>query len=411
MNSENTENKEIKVDADNIETALPDHQDIARVHIDNKEFIIIGTAHISQESADLVKSTIENENPDCVCIELDENRFKAIKQPSRWESLDLKKIIKNKELTSFIANLSLSSYQKRLGDKTGVQPGTELLVAAQIAEENNIPIELCDRDIKITLNRAWRLTSFFKKMALLSSLIAGVFDKTEISEEELKNIRQKDTMNEMLKDMGEALPSVKQVLIDERDGYLAQKIRNAPGKKIVAVVGAGHQQGIVKTIEDRIEVDLAAIEEIPKVFPTGKVIGWSIPILILATLIWIGISKGPAVMGDNAIYWILANGIPSAIGALLAAAHPLTIMTAFLAAPFTSLTPVIGAGYVTAFVQAWIKPPRVFEIKNVSEDISKIKMWWKNRLLRIFLAFLLPGFGSAIGTWVGGFKIFSSLGS
>jgi len=397
------------------ETILPEktpastHQDSVRLNIADKEIILVGTAHISRHSADLVREVIELEKPDCVCVELDTKRYQALISPNRWESLNLKEIIKKRQLSTLIVNLMLSSYQKRLGLQTGVQPGTELLEAVRVAEEAEIRVELSDRDIRITLQRAWRKTGFFRKIALISSLIASVFDKSEISEEQLEEIKQEDVLSEMLKEMSTALPEVKETLIDERDLYLAEKIRSAPGKKIVAVVGAGHLQGIVRTLKDGLVVDLAKIEEIPPATPVFKIIGWTIPAAILAALVYIGFTKGPQAAGDNAVYWILANGIPAAFGALLAMAHPLTILVAFLAAPFTSLTPVIGAGYVTAFVQAWVQPPRVFELKAVADDLPQPKRWWKNRLIRIFLAFLLPGLGSMAGTALGGFRIFSNL--
>jgi pheromone shutdown-related protein TraB len=383
--------------------------DIIRLQIGDKQVILVGTAHISQHSTELVQKTIQEEQPDCVCVELDARRAESLRNPNRWDSLNLKEIIRKQQLSSLIANLMLSSYQKRLGMQTGVKPGAELQEAVLCAEQNNIPVELIDRDIQITLKRAWRKTSFWKKSVLISSLFASLFDKTEINEEELARIRQQDVLSEMLKEMAKELPVIKEVLIDERDAYLAQKIRTAPGSKIVAVIGKGHQAGIVDILTNDEPVDLAPITAIPPAAPWGKMIGWGIPSLIVGMILYIGFTKGVAIMGDNALYWILANGIPSGIGAALALAHPLTILAAFLSAPFTSLTPVIGAGYVTAFVQAWVMPPRVNELQSVAEDISHIKKWWSNRLLRIFLAFIGPGLGSFLGTWLGGIRLFQNL--
>jgi pheromone shutdown-related protein TraB len=375
---------------------------------DNLLFLI-GTAHISQNSADLVRDVILAERPDCVCIELDEGRYTSLKESKRWESLNLKEIIKKKQLSTLIISLMLASYQKRLGQQLGVKPGTELLMAAQIAEENNIPFTLCDRDVKVTLKRAWKKTPFHKRFWLLASVFSSLFDKTEMTEDKLAEIRQQDVLNEMLQEMGKAMPQMKGVLIDERDLYLAEKIRQSPGHKKVAVVGAGHLNGIVKTLEQKNPVDLKALCEIPKGGPWVKIIGWGIPVIIVGSILAIGYNKGASTAGENAIFWILANGIPSALGALIALAHPLTIIGAFIAAPITSLTPLIGAGYVTAFIQAMLVPPRVHEFETISEDISVFKMWWKSRLLRVFLAFILPGLGSAAGTYIGGYEILSNL--
>jgi pheromone shutdown-related protein TraB len=225
----------------------------------------------------------------------------------------------------------------------------------------------------------------------------------------LRDIRQKDVLSEMLRELGELMPTLRAVLIDERDLYLAHHIRGAMGKCIVAVLGAAHIPGVKGHLEANQPIDLEPLNTIPPVSPLWRVVGWGIPALIVAALLMIGWQKGMDVAGENLVFWILANGIPSAIGAAAALAHPLTILTAFVAAPITSLTPVIGAGYVTAFVQAYLCPPSVRELHRVSDDIRITQQWWRNRLLRIFLAFILPGIGSLIGTWIGGVEIFSTL--
>ncbi len=386
-----------------------DNQDVHRLMINEKEYVIIGTAHISKKSVDLVRDTINEERPDCVCLELDERRYQSLVKPQNWENLDLRHIIREKQLSTLIIQIMLASFQKRLGDKTGVRPGMEMMEAAKIAEQEKINIALCDRDARITLRRAWASTPFVKKSMLLSTVIASLFDQTDISEDQLEELRDQDVLSEMLKEIGTVLPEVKHVLIDERDEYLAEKIRDANGNRIVAVVGAGHVQGIIESLKSDLKATLEDIEEIPPPSPVWRYLGWGIPLFIIGSIVWIGYSKGPEMAGENLLYWILANGIPSAFGAMIAAAHPLTIASAFLAAPFTSLTPVIGTGYVTAFIQAWLCPPRVREVQNVATDVSQFTQWWRNRLLRIFLVFLLPGFGSFIGTWIGGVEIVKNL--
>lgn len=383
--------------------------DVVELSIDGKEYLLIGTAHISKESADLVRKVIEDEKPDVVCIELDEKRFQSLNDKKKWEELDLKRVIKEKQLSTLLINILLASYQKKLGEKLGVNPGVELLEAANTAKENNIPIELCDRDVRVTLRRAWKSMSLWQKLKFFTAGLAGVFEKEELNEEKLKELRQKDMLNEMMAELGKAMPVLKKVLIDERDIYLSQKIKEAKGNKIVAVVGAGHLNGIIESMKTNKDEDLAKYEVIPPVSPVWKGIGYAIPALIIGAIIYIGYSKGSQAASDNAIFWVFANGIPSALGSAIAWGHPFTILVSFIVAPFTSLTPLIGAGYVATFVQLMLVPPKVKEFETVSTDVLKAKNWWKNRLLRILLVFLLASLGSALGTYVGMFEIVKNL--
>lgn len=379
------------------------------VRVDDREFIVVGTAHISRESADLVREVIERERPDSVCIELDDQRFEALSNPTRFESLDLKQVLRSRQLATLMLSLVLATYQRRLGFKLGIQPGTELMEAARVAKELDIPIALCDRDVRITLRRAWAALSLPRKFLLLSSLLAGIFDKVELSEEDLRELRSEDVLSRLLRELGEAFPGLKTVLIDERDEYLTQRMKEAPGRRVVSVVGAGHVEGIKNALAGGRSARIVELEQIPR-SPVGwKWLGWGIPALIIAGLVTIGVRHGAAAAGENILFWILANGIPSALGATLALGHPATIVSAFLAAPITSLTPVIGAGYVTAFVQSYLRPPLVRELRRVSEDVASLTGWWRNRLLRIFLVFTLSTLGSLLGTVVGGAEILSNL--
>jgi pheromone shutdown-related protein TraB len=377
--------------------------------VDGRKFIIVGTAHISRESADLVRTVIERERPDRVCIELDAQRFKALSQKTHWESLDLKQLIREKQLAPLLANLVLASYQKKLGGILGVSPGTELLEAAQVAESLQIPISLCDRDVRVTLRRAWASMGFFKKSQLLSTLAVSLFETPDIDEAELRKLREQDVLSELMRELGDAMPTLKRTLIDERDAFLTAKMKEAPGDTIVAVVGAGHVKGICQILPENAEVDLDEINTVPPVSPVWKWVGWAIPALIVASLVAIGITKGADVAGENLIYWIVANGVPCTLGALVARAHPLTVASAFFTAPVTSLTPVIGAGYVLAFIQAWVRPPVVKELESLTDDVSVPRRWWSNRMLRIFLVFILTTLGSLIGTYVGGYEIVKNL--
>jgi pheromone shutdown-related protein TraB len=383
--------------------------DVLRVWRDGREFILVGTAHISQRSTDLVRQVIEGEKPDTVCVELDAQRHKALAEKVRWENLDLKTVIRQKQLSTLMVNLILGSYQKKLGEQLGVSPGAELLEAMVAAADVGVPTRLCDRDIRVTLRRAWHSMSLWEKLKFAFSGLGGVFADEEVSEESLQELRSKDVLSELMGELGRAMPVLKTVLLDERDAYLAEKMRQAPGQRVVAVVGAGHVEGIARTLAAEGDVDLAPLEVIPPPSPWLKIIGWGVPALVVGSIAYIGWSKGLAAAGDNALFWILANGIPSAIGALLALGHPLTVVCAFIAAPFTSLTPVIGAGYVAAFVQVYFAPPLVREFHRLGDDAGQLPMWWKSRLLRTFLVFVLTSLGSMVGTYVGAYEIIRNL--
>jgi len=385
----------------------PDQVQVLR--IDGRDFILVGTAHVSKGSTDLVRDVIEREKPDRVAVELDAQRYQALTERERWESLDIKEIIRKKQLATLIVNLLLAAYQKRIGLKLGVMPGTELLEAVRAAEENGIPVTLADRDVRVTLRRAWRSMSFWRKSLFLSALLASLFDDKELTEAQIQELLKRDVLSELMKDLGEAMPELKKVLIDERDLYLSHKIREAPGERVVAVVGAGHLEGIRKALLEYREADLPELNRIPSVSPAWKWIGWSLPVAIVGSIGYIGWTQGPAAAGDSALFWILASGTPCALGAVLALAHPLTILAAFVSAPITTLSPVLGAGYVTAFVQAFLRPPLVKEFQTVAEDVTKLKRWWQSRLLRVFLAFILPSLGASLGMIFGSVEIFGNL--
>lgn len=389
--------------------AMNEKSDIYRIKKDDREFVLIGTAHISQVSKDLVRATIEAEAPDTVCVELDEGRLKSIKEPDRWKKTDLKQVIKNKQLGTLIANLVLGSYQKRMGAQTGVKPGSELKEAVDCAEGRGAELVLADRDIKITLRRTWACTPWYRKLSLLGGLFASIFDKTEVSEEDLAKIKEQDALSAMMQDFGKSFPEVKQVLIDERDQFLASKIKNAPGKKIVAVVGAGHMNGIAKIIEEDRELPSEeSISVIPKSTPIWRIIGWAIPVAIIASIIAVGVHAGFEKAGELSLQWAMLTGGGAMLGTVIAGGHPVTILVALVAAPFTGLTPLIGVGFFTALTQVYMRPPRVSEMETLADDIWQVKRWWKNRVTRVILCFLCPGIPAIIGKILAIFKIYQA---
>lgn len=386
-----------------------DSSDVHALTVDGRALVLVGTAHISRESADLVRQVIGDEVPDRVCLELDESRYKALSDPARIESLDLKEIIRQRQLAALMLNVVLAGYQNQLGGALGVVPGAELLEAAHAAEERGIPIELCDRDVRITLRRAWAVLSAWQKIKLTAEVLALAFDRPQLTEEDLRELRRQDVVTKLMQELGALLPPLKEVLIDERDLFLAERIRRAVGPRIVAVVGAGHVDGIRHALAGPGGVNLAALEVIPPPSALWRAVGWGIPLLIVGSIVAIGVRQGAAAARENLLLWILANGFPTMIGAFLAGGHMLTALVGFVAAPLTSLTPLIGAGYVTAFVQAYLRPPRVIELRSATRELGSVRRWWTNRLLRIFLVFLLSTLGSAFGTIFAGSKIVSSV--
>jgi pheromone shutdown-related protein TraB len=394
------------------EAALParDHSpDVHALEVDGREIVLVGTAHVSRESAELVRRVIETERPDAVCVELDRQRYEALSQQRRFSQLDLKQVIRNRQLAPLVANLVLAAYQRKLGGALGVVPGAELLEATRAADAAGVPVALCDRDIRVTLRRVWGSLSFWKKSMLVSTLLVSLFERPALDEEGLRRLREQDVLSELMRELAAAMPGLVETLIHERDLYLARRILDTPGRRLVAVVGAGHVAGIRTALAGGARVDLGALDTIPPVSPVFKAIGWGIPALILAGLAWIGLAKGAQAAGENLWYFVLATGTPVTIGALLSLAHPAVILAAFPTAPFTSLSPVIGAGHVLAFLQAYLRPPLVADFDTLADDVSSLRRWWQSRLLRILLVFVLTTLGGLVGTWVGGAGIVSNL--
>jgi pheromone shutdown-related protein TraB len=383
--------------------------DVRVVEIDGRRIVLVGTAHVSRESTDLVRRVIEDESPDVVCVELDAQRHRALTHGPDWESLDLRQLIRTGQLPTFVLHLLLGSYQKRLGLGLGVTPGAELLEAARVAGERGVPVELADRSVRVTLLRAWRSLGFWRRNKLVAAILASAFTDAKLSEDDLRELRRQDVLSELIAELAREMPELKGALIDERDAYLAEKIRRAPGRVVVAVVGAGHRDGVARRLEEREPVDLAPLETVPPGSRLWRHLGWLVPATIVgafAALAWV---RGPDVAGENLKVWALATGIPCGLGAIAALAHPLTIATAFVVAPITTLHPLLGAGHVTAIVQAWVRPPRVRDFQTVSDDLSRPRAWWSNRLLRVFLAFLLPSLGAMAGLYIGGAAVIREL--
>ena len=377
---------------------MTNNDNIHRLTFEDREITLIGTAHVSRESADLVVKVIEEEKPDTVCIELCESRYKSLKQKNKWQNTDLIKVIKEKKAFLLLSNLMLTSFQKKIGKKLGIKPGEEMIRAIKTAEEVDADIHLADRDIRTTLSRTWRLMGLWTKMKLMAQLVTSMGEVDNITEEDIEKMKNKDVLETLLSEIGDTLPELRHILIDERDQYLTHKIRSAPGKKIVAVVGAGHVPGIQKCWND--QIDLNALEELPPKGKISSVLKWGIPALVVG-LIVLGFFYAGSSAGTHMIkWWVLANAVFAGLGAALALAHPLTILSAVVASPITSLNPMIAAGWVAGLVEAFIGKPKVKDFENLPGDILSLKGFWKNKITRILLIVVFTNMGSSLGALV-----------
>ncbi len=377
---------------------------IETVRLGEREFVLVGTAHVSQNSVDDVRTQIETVQPDHVCIEIDEQRFRSIQKRRDWSSLDIFQIIRKRQAFLLLSNLVLTSFQRRMGAGTGVTPGAEMLAAVQVCRAEGIEFTLADRPVQATLRRAWARTGFWGKNKLLAALISSAFSNEKLSEEDLDRLKSRSELEQMMGELADYLPSVKSVLIDERDQYLAQKIYRSPGARVLAVVGAGHVPGIItwlSRMEEGEEVTTTAkLERIPPPGPVKKALPYLIPAVVASLIIW-GFFRGGLEGGlQSLLRWILVNGTLSAIGAAAALAHPLTIVASFLAAPITSMNPTIGVGFVTGILEAVFRKPRVQDFENLNTDILSIRGFFRNRLTHILLVFFFSSVGSSIGTFI-----------
>ncbi|MGC9321403.1 MAG: TraB/GumN family protein [Kosmotogaceae bacterium] len=375
---------------------------VHRIMLDDKELIIIGTAHVSKNSAEEVKSIIEEEKPDSVAIELCNSRYQSIQDQDRWKKTDIAKVVKEKKSFLLLANLILSSYQKRMAKQIGIQAGQEMLQAIESAKETGAQLVLADRDIQVTFARIWGNLGFWGKTKLFFTLVLSIFSDEKITEEDLEKMKSGDLLTSALSELSKSFPQLKESLIDERDKYLAQKIKTAPGKKVVAVVGAGHVPGLKEAIKE--DQDLAALSKIPPKKKTGKIIGWTISIAIISLIVSTIIVNRDAGI-DQILSWILWNGSLSALGTIAALGHPLSILTAFLVAPVSSLNPLLAAGWFAGLVEALVRKPKVSDFENLNEDVNSFKGFWKNRVTKVLLIVVFANVGSSVGTFIGGAEV------
>ena len=382
-----------------------DQDSLHRLQLGEREFLLLGTAHISSRSVEEVREVIQGEKPDRVCVELDAARYSSLTEGNGWRKLDLVQVLRKKKGFLLLANLVLSSFQRRLGAGLGVSPGEELLTAVRLAEEAGIPFSLCDRDIQLTLRRAWARTSFWGKNKMLAAMLATIFSSEKLSPEEIEKLKSRTTFQSMLDELAGYLPAVKEVLIDERDRYLATRIYQAEGRRVVAVIGAGHVEGIARSLramhDGELPADTAALEQVPARRSWSSLLGWLLPAAIVGLLVAGFFRSGWQLSLTMLWKWVLVSGTLSAVGALVTLAHPLTIAAAFIGAPITTLNPFIGIGLVTGVLEALLRKPRVSDFENLSVDMLTVRGFFRNRVTHILLVFLFSSLGAMIGNFIG----------
>lgn len=389
-----------------------------KLAIDGVNLLLLGTAHVSKKSAEVVQSLIDTGEFDTVAIELDELRYQAITDENRYKNLDLISIIKNKQTGLIATNLAMSAYQNRLAEQLGVEPGAEMKQAIHSAKEHDLNLWKIDRSVGITMKRTWRSLRFVEKMNLVFGF-GGFFEKEEISEKEIEKLKSGDMLESTFNDFSENSESLYKSLIDERDQFMAARLKQSliqnksaehAVKNVLVVIGAGHLKGLTNYLEQKQDANqtINQLNTLPPKSKWVKILPWLITLVILTGFAW-GFSKNTDLGFDLIKTWFIYNGILSGIGAAIAGGHPLTILSAVLAAPFTSLNPTIAAGMVAALVETMIRKPKIHQFEALQQDAMHLRGWWKNPVTRVLLVFLLTNLGSAVATWVSGFKIFNQL--
>jgi pheromone shutdown-related protein TraB len=382
---------------------------------DGVEFTLLGTAHVSRASADAVKELAGSGEFDAIAVELCQARYDALTAERNWTDLDLYRVIREGKAGLVMANLALSAYQRRIAEQFGIEPGAEMRAATVAAKERNLPLQLVDRDLATTLRRSYASVPWYKRFYLMAGMALGMVSSEDIDEEAIEKLKEGDILESTFTEFAEQSPELFEALIAERDRYMAARLRqenaDSSGQKVLVVIGAGHLEGLAKHLEEgseNPESERQKLEAMPPKSKWPRVIPWAIMVLVLSGFL-IGFSRSPELGWQLVFFWVAINGGLAALGAMIARGHPLTVLSAVIAAPLTSLNPAIAAGMVTGLVESWVRKPRVSDLENLRFDITTLKGWFRNPATRILLVFFLSNLGSAIGTWVAGFKIFGAL--
>jgi pheromone shutdown-related protein TraB len=382
--------------------------------VDGTEVTLLGTAHVSNQSMEDVRRAIAEGGYDAVAVELCGPRHQRLIGNDDWSDVDLFRIVRSGRAGMVAAQLALSAYQKRLGDQLGVEPGGEMRVAVEAARERDLPLWLIDREIGTTLKRLTRSVPWYQRWTLITGLIATCLSRSKLEEEEIEKLKEGDVLESTFAEFSQRSPTLYRIMIAERDRYMAghifERIHRERPRRLLVVIGAGHLDGLAERLGSQppSPAERAELEHIP---PRGRFIRllpWLVVAIILSGFA-LGFARGPEFGARLVMEWVLINGTLTAIGAILARAHPLTVIAGFIAAPLTSLNPTIGAGMVTGAVETVMRRPRMSDFDTLRDQLAQPRNWWRNRVTRILLVFVFSTAGSAIATYVGGARIIEQL--
>jgi pheromone shutdown-related protein TraB len=372
---------------------------VTRIDVDGREIHIVATAHVSRRSVSEVEQVIDAVRPDTVCVELDATRYESLMDDQRWAKLDLFAVIRERRAAYLLTSIVLVAYQRRIGKRLGVEPGAELRAAVRKAAEVHAELVLADRDIQATLKRSWANLSRTEKFKLVELLVLAPFvGEEEVDEEQVERLKDRDAFNEMLAELARQMPGLKTPLIDERDSYLMSTIAEAPGQRIVAVVGAGHVQGMLANVGK--PVDREALSRLPPPSTLKRLLRWLVPIVALAALV-LGYRERQL---DGFLQMLLAWAVPtaslSAVATALAGAKIPSVLTALVVSPVTALSPVRATGMVVGSFEAWLRKPTLTDCQTVYDDVATLRGLYRNPLTRVLLVTLAAGVGSVLGAYV-----------
>ncbi|WP_440995446.1 TraB/GumN family protein [Arhodomonas sp. SL1] len=395
--------------------ATADHHLVRTVTVGSTTFTLLGTAHVSPQSVADVRREIDSGQYDAVAVELCDSRYHALTNPRAMEEMDLFQVIRDGKAGMVAASLALGAYQQRLAEQFQIRPGAEMEAAIRGAEADGLPLFLVDREIGITLKRIYRRTPWWQRMMLASGLLASLFSRDRIDAEEIERLKEGDILESTFSEFADRSRVLYETLIHERDRFMAARLltetREHGPSRVLAVVGAGHLAGLEAALREGIDAPQAELERLNYTPPRGRwlrLIPWVVVALVL-TGFAIGFSRSTDLGVQLVLDWVLINGALSALGAAIALAHPLTVLTAFVAAPLTSLNPTVGAGMVTAGAEMWLRKPQVRDFRSLRGDVTRLRGWWRNRVSRTLLIFLMSTLGSAAGTYLAGFRIAGKL--
>ncbi|WP_129139239.1 TraB/GumN family protein [Modicisalibacter coralii] len=403
---------------DTQDTAAPDTTQGPRqvVEVGDTRYTLLGTAHVSRASADEVRELIASGDFDAVAIELCPSRHQSLTQPNAMGDQDLFQVFRQGKAGMVMASLALGAFQQRVAEQSGIEPGAEMREAVKACRRADLPLQLIDRDIGVTLKRVYARVPWWQRAGLIGGLLGSLLSRQKVSSEEIERLKQGDVLESTFAEFAEQSEALYTPLIRERDRYMALRLaeENTPPRyrNVLVVIGAGHLKGLAEHLSQPLPEapgeERATLEATRPRARWWKVIPWLITALVLAGFA-LGFSRDTQLGWQLIGEWFLINGVLSALGSAIALAHPLTVAATFVAAPLTSLNPTIGAGFVAAGVELALRKPKVRDFSRLRHDVSSVKGWWRNRVSRTLLVFLLATIGSAAGTWIAGLRIAEQL--